>query len=164
MHDTIIDLFRVGMARDIPNLRPMPTGTKLNLGAGKKLIAGSIALDYPDWDADHHRIPFQDGVISGIHCYHFLEHVRQPILMLEEFQRVLRPGGVVNIVVPYYTSQMQAQDLDHKHCFCETTWDNIFANKYYKKYPVDWQFEVGTNIIIGIVERNVCLMTQLIRK
>jgi hypothetical protein len=61
---------------------------------------------------------------------------------------------------------MMAHDLTHKHAFCEDTWKITFDNPYYKQAgsPEEgWLFEVRLNIIIGIVERNLCLLTQLIR-
>lgn len=160
----IQDLFKLGMDREIPELVPMPVGFHINVGAGNKIIPGATAIDYPEWDADVQPIPCTDGDVTGIHAYHFLEHVKDPVKMLLEFQRVLAPGGVVNIVVPYYTSQMAAHDLDHKSVWTEETWRVLFGNPYYNKNKVDWQFTVGTNIIIGVVERNMCLMTQLIKE
>jgi len=151
------------MDRDIPDLWHIPAGKQLNIGAGNKYIPGTVSLDYPDWDADHDLLPYEDESIAGIHAYHFLEHCQYPVRVLAEFQRVLMPGGVVNIVVPYYKSQMMAHDLDHKHAFCEDTWKILFRNPYYDKNQIEWKFEVGVNLIIGIVERNLCLMTQLLR-
>jgi ubiquinone/menaquinone biosynthesis C-methylase UbiE len=160
----INNLFQIGMDRTIPRVVPIVGKTVLNIGAGKKLIAETISLDYPLWDADRDAIPYGDEMVDGIHCYHFLEHCQKPIFVLIEFNRVLRIGGVANIVVPYYSSSMQAQDLDHKCCFCENTWKTLFANPYYAKYKIDWRLKVGINIIIGVAERNLYLMTQLIKK
>lgn len=157
------DFFKMGMARDIPAIKKMPEGLHLNLGAGNKVIEGALPLDYPEWDADKMPIPHPDGSVSGIHAYHFLEHIEDPISMLREFQRVLRPGGIVNICVPYYNSNMMAHDLTHKHAFCEETWKNLFDNPYYSKDRKGWKLKVGFNVICGIVERNMCLLTQLER-
>lgn len=160
---TIQEQFFIGMDRTIPDLVEPPRGLAINLGAGNKIVAGAVSLDYPEWDADIERIPYPDESVALIHAYHFLEHLHDPVAMLRECQRVLVPGGVLNIVVPYYTSQMQAHDLGHKHAFCEETWRNLFGNPYYAKDREGWQFVVGVNIIIGVVERNLCLMTQLIK-
>ena len=158
---TIEEFFRLGMDRSIASPVDMIPGTVLNIGAGNKLIPGTIPLDYPDWDADKDPIPYPDGSVAGIHAYHFLEHCKEPVKVLQEMQRVLVKQGIVNIIVPYYTSQMAAHDLDHKHQFCEETWRVLFRNPYYDKNQISWEFEVTTNIIIGTVERNLCLMTQL---
>lgn len=160
----IQDLFRIGMDREIPDLIPDKSGMVLNLGAGNKHIYGAISLDYPEWDAEDYYIPVGNEEIDQIHAYHFFEHISNPPQMLRECQRVLKVGGHINIVVPYYTSQMQAHDLFHKSKFCEETWRNLFNTPYYSKNREGWRFKVGINIIIGIVERNICLMTQLIKE
>lgn len=159
---SLTDLFSIGMDRVMTDPLPFPTtGTILNVGAGNKHIIGSIPLDYPDWDADTDEIPYKDGSVSGIHCYHFLEHVAEPARVLLEFQRVLEVGGLINIVVPYYNSQMQAQDLDHKARYCEMTWKTLFLNPYYDKNRIEWRLHIVTNVIMGVVERNLALVTQL---
>jgi hypothetical protein len=164
---TIQDLFKLGMNREIPAVADYNKldGVKLNLGCGNKIIHGTIGLDLPEWNADTHPIPYSDGEVAVIHAYHFLEHLQDPVKMLAECQRDSKPGGVMNIVVPYYTSQMMPHDLTHKHAFCEDTWKITLHNPYYKQAgsPPEWKFAVGLNIIIGIVERNLCPMTQLIR-
>jgi len=158
----IEDLFQLGMDRLIIPASPLAQegDVCLNLGAGNKVIPRAIALDLPEWDADSMKIPHISSSVDHIYAFHFLEHVADPVGVLRECQRVLKPGGTIHIVVPYYTSQMQAHDLYHKHVFCEETWRNLFSTPYYER-GFSWQLEIGLNIIIGIVERNLCLMTQL---
>lgn len=162
---TILEMFRLAMDREIVEIvEPTADGVILNVGAGNKWIRGAIPLDWPQWDADTMPIPYLDESVRAIHCYHFLEHCTHPIQVLREFQRVLKPGGVVYLCVPYYTSQMSAQDLDHKHVFCEETWRTLFQNPYYDKSKISWKFRIGLNVIIGIVGRNLALLTQLIKE
>lgn len=159
-------LFKLGMDRHLPNLllpRMDTFGRILNLGSGAKIIPGAMPLDYPQWDADRDPIPMVSESVSLIHAYHFLEHVRDPVRVLQECQRVLITGGVMNIVVPYYNAQIAAHDLDHKHQFCEETWRVLFGNPYYDKNKIEWKLRVHFNLICGIVERNMCLMTQLVK-
>lgn len=158
------DFFEVGMDRKVPDLiTRIPEGFELNLGCGNKKIENARGLDLPKWNADQDDIPYDDGSVSRIYAFHFFEHLYDPIRMIIECQRVLMRNGVLNIVVPYYTSQMTADDLDHKKTFCEGTWKTLFQNKYYNKNAVEWHFEIGTNIIMGVVERNLALFTQLVR-
>lgn len=133
----------------------------LNLGAGNKVIPNAIPLDLPEWNADVDDIPCHDDSVQQIYAYHFLEHVKEPVRILQECQRVLIPGGIMNICVPYYSSAIAHQDLDHKHFFTEETWKTLFRNKYYNKNKIEWRFEITFNLIAGIVERNICLFTQL---
>jgi SAM-dependent methyltransferase len=160
----LMEMLRLGADRPlIPPWQLDLDGLTLNLGAGNKLIRGSVALDLPKWDADLERIPYDDETVANIYALHFLEHVADPIVLLRECQRVLIVGGHLNIVVPYWNTELAHSDLDHKHFFSEETWDRIFSNPYYDKDHDGWQFHVGTNVIAGIAERNKLLITQLIK-
>lgn len=158
-----IKLFKLAMKRNIPYIVDIDSGLHLNLGAGETAIGNAFNLDYPKWDADSDPIPYGDNSVSLIHAYHFLEHCENPVKVLQECQRVLVPRGCMNICVPYYSAAINAQDLDHKHSFTEETWKTLFKNQYYDKNQVIWKFEVGFNLICGVVERNLCLLTQLIK-
>jgi len=160
----INEFFKLGMKRDIPILNPWQGQTSLNLGAGNQHIEGTIALDYPRWNAETEDIPWPCNSVDSIYAFHFLEHLpgKRVIHMLREFQRVLVVGGSANIVVPHRLSQMAYHDLDHKTFFCEETWRTLFSTPYYDKNREEpWKLEVGLNIIIGLNERNLALMTQL---
>ena len=85
-------LFKWGMDRDIPPPLDFPAGQIINVGAGTKHIEGAASIDYPEWDADLEPLPYLDNSIAGIHAYHFLEHVCDPVALLLEFQRVLQMG------------------------------------------------------------------------
>jgi predicted SAM-dependent methyltransferase len=135
-------------------------------------MGGAVNVDHPSndmagimrWDADRDEpLPFDDGEVSEIHCYHFLEHCARPVLVLKEFQRLLCRGGSINIVVPHYHSQLSIEDLDHKHQFCEDTWKTLFRTDYYDKNEIKWELSIGFNMIVGVVERNLCVFTQLIK-
>jgi len=158
---TIQELFKQGLDRDIPVLMNFPAGVHLNLGCGNKIIPDSAGLQLPEWDAETDQIPYPDESITGIYCYHFLEHINNLVFVLCEMERVLKYGGVINIVTPYYSSQCQWQDIDHKRAFCEETWRNIFKDPYYEKGF--WKLDVHACFIMGVVERNICLFTQLVK-
>lgn len=162
--DTIQDLFEIGMARKIPLLMAMDGGVQVNVGAGAyKVLRNTESLDYPEWDATKDKLPYDDNSVDVIHCYHFLEHFSEPQKILAEFDRVLKVDGYANIVVPYYNSHLQAKCLDHKSSFNESTWDNLFNQYSYDNGSGKWSLEVHTTFIMGVVERNLCLMTQLVK-
>jgi len=167
----IQDFIKLGVCEDVNELIERdPLGkslNELNLGAGKKLIGTSLPLDLPGWNADTDLIPAEDDSIAGIWMIHMLEHVELPIKLLRDCQRVLIYGGFVNIVVPYYNSNMNAQELDHKHNFSEETFPALFRQKqYYEKNleGFEWEFDINLNLIIGAKERNMCLYVQLIKR
>ena len=169
MDHEFFQMFKLGLKRDPGSVMPLPPGVVLNIGCGKAFIVGTISVDHPSnndasikWDADQcMSLPAYSDSVAGIHCYHFLEHCQHPAWVLKEFQRVLKPGGRINLVVPYYSNQLAIEDLDHKHSFCEGTWKTLFNNNYYDKNNFEWRYRVNFNLIVGVAERNLCLMTQL---
>lgn len=160
-----IDMMRLITMREIDDFVPDGPGEfALNIGAGNKHIRGAQELDLPHWDSDVDPIPFRDGSIDSIYAIHILEHVKDPVGLLRECQRVLKPGGRLNVGVPYYASQGAVKDLDHKSFWCEDNWRILFTDEYYDKNHNDWKFRIGTNLIFGLAERNLMLFTQLIRE
>ena len=157
--------FTIGMKREVNPLIRIGGRISIDLGAGNNPVAGAKPLDWPDWIAPA-PLPFESETVGTVWAHHFLEHLsgEDAIKVLREIQRVLIPRGVANIVVPYYNSQMQATDPDHKSAWCEETWKNLFANDMYQKNHDGWRMEVNACWIIGIVERNLALFTQLRKK
>ena len=162
---SIVEMVRLSLANPaITDWLPDSPGPTLNIGHGEKYIDGAEHLDLPEWDAETDPIPCADESFQTIYAIHFLEHITRPVEMLREFQRVLRVGGHLNIALPYYSTQGAIHDLDHKgSMWCEETWRHTFANPYYAKDHDGWQFEISANFIMGILERNVLLITQLIK-
>jgi hypothetical protein len=171
-------LFEWGMKRIVPSIvQPLAgDGPILNLGAGNSFIAWEsgwaervVDLDLPGWDANSGQrfAGIEDGAVDGIFAFHFLEHVNRPIDVLWDCQRVLHVGAPMTIVVPYGAGSLAVHDLTHQHFFNEDTWQVLFGTSYYNGPHIganaDWKFEVGFNMICGIVERNLCLMTQLVK-
>ena len=154
------------MAREIPQLLSDFGGLQINVGAGTyKVLDGAEAIDYPEWDARTMRLPYEDESVDVIHCYHFLEHFEGEVVVkiLKDFQRVLKKGAYVNISVPYYNSHLQAKCLDHKSMFNESTWDNLFNQYSYDNGSGEWNLEVHTTFIMGVEEKNMALLTQLVK-
>lgn len=161
------ELFLLGMKREIGELIEPDLTNAINLGAGNSHIPGTVSLDFPAWDGSRDPLPYADNSVSSVFAFHFLEHLTgaQVIEMLREIQRVLVPGGTAQIVVPYYKANIAFQDLDHKAFFTEETWRTLFRNPYYNKNREEpWVLFENVNVIIGVVERNLSLMTQLVKR
>lgn len=165
---SIQDLFKIGMAREIPPLLTnyREDSYQLNIGAGTyKNLLNTVSIDFPEWDARHEDINFIDGCFDVVHCYHFLEHMEGSVAVkvLKEIERVLKVGGHANIVTPYYNSHLQAKCLDHKSSWNESTWDNLFNQYSYDNGTSDWKLKVHTTFIMGVEEKNLALLTQLVK-
>ncbi|PIR76929.1 MAG: hypothetical protein COU30_05225 [Candidatus Magasanikbacteria bacterium CG10_big_fil_rev_8_21_14_0_10_38_6] len=64
-------------------------------------ILDKVADYHPDIVGDIHELPFEDNSIDAIVCIAILEHVENPIKATEEMYRVLKPGGMCFIYVPF---------------------------------------------------------------
>jgi SAM-dependent methyltransferase len=80
----------------------------LNIGCGRVFAPGWINLDVEPASPDVHRwdarrgLPFAAGEIDAVYHAHLLEHLDAHAgqRFLRECARVLRPGGVLRVVVP----------------------------------------------------------------
>jgi SAM-dependent methyltransferase len=110
-------------------------------------------------------LPFDDESVGAVHAHQFLEHFDgdDAIGILREIERVLVPGGVAFITVPYQGSSHWGQALDHKSTWNEETWNWLFNNEYYDHQGEPWRLRVHACFIMGIVIRNLDLFTQLVK-
>jgi SAM-dependent methyltransferase len=90
-----------------------PEGRVLDIGGGtahikdfRKDIISTDILSFPGIDvvADAHRLPFRDGLFSGVIMLDVLHHLERPIEFLGEASRVLKPGGRLAMIEPAMTT------------------------------------------------------------
>lgn len=68
----------------------------------RKYVLVDVDQSYkPDIIADIQKLPFDSNSIPGIICLSVLEHVENPFLATDEMYRVLRPGGLALVSVPF---------------------------------------------------------------
>lgn len=97
-----------------PLVREHCRGRVLDAGAGRGAYRNLLlryATDYVGMDigksnatavvGDAQRLPFADAAFDTVFCSQVLEHVPEPWLVLAEFRRVLKPGGVLILSVPH---------------------------------------------------------------
>ena len=157
--------FYVAMLREVPEFSPgIPGLRKFNIGAGNKLIANTEVLDLPKYNADEDSIPADDESVGVIYCLGTLDHLKEIPFFMKECQRVLAPGGVMNISVAFYKSNLAWEDPYHRSWFTENTWKKLFEKQYWLPDNFEWRFRIGINLIIGVQERNVIVLTQLIKE
>lgn len=53
-----------------------------------------------DYYGDAGQLPFHSNCLDYVASSHVLEHVANPVAALKEWYRVLRPGGIIYLIVP----------------------------------------------------------------
>lgn len=121
----------------------------LNLGCGKARIPESIGVDrvkienYVDivHNLDIIPYPFESNSADEVHFYHVLEHLHNPIEKLKEIHRILKPGGILYMRVPHFSSMGAFTDLTHLRPFGYFSFDSLEKNHYHHFYA-DFSFEI----------------------
>lgn len=132
--------------------------TLLNVGCGQNIKKNFINLDYhwaPGvdvcWNIEK-DYPLRDNSLEGIYTEHCLEHItlEAGIKNIKEFYRMLRPGGVLRIVVPdgelyfkLYNSQLtdKGVQLPWQDCYISAM-DRI--NALFRKYGHQFIYDFET--------------------
>lgn len=110
-------LARRGLSRELRDLLSRLNGDVVDIGCGRKPYRSwidaerylGIDLDTPTTRAlaaadllyDGKRLPLADASHDGALCSQVLEHVPEPDDFVAEIRRVLRPGGLLVLTVPF---------------------------------------------------------------
>jgi SAM-dependent methyltransferase len=93
----------------------------LDVGCGVKKYPGSLGLDNNPRtaadviaDLDRHPYPFRDSSFAGLRAIHVIEHVANVVKTMEEFHRIVAPGGIVRLETPHYTDFSSFCDPTHR--------------------------------------------------
>ncbi|MHC5610273.1 MAG: class I SAM-dependent methyltransferase [Nostoc sp.] len=94
----------------------------LSVGCGRKpqqpnLVRLDISPDVdPDivWDLEKIPYPLNDSSFSEIECFDVIEHLSNIPNNLEEFHRILKPGGLLKITTPHFFCANSYIDPTHK--------------------------------------------------
>lgn len=113
---------------------------KLNIGAWKDTKKGWINLDkfkYENIDVvqDLDKFPYKlpDNHFIEVEMIHVLEHLENPVRVMEEIHRICKNKARVVIAVPHWSHFMSWGDLTHKRVYSSA------AFLYYEK-GFDWTY------------------------
>jgi SAM-dependent methyltransferase len=108
----------------------------LDLGSGPWKYPGSISVDWnkevnPDivWDLNVLPYPFNDDEFDLVYASHVLEHLDNPVKVIEEIWRILKPNGMLIVKVPHFSCRTAYGNPEHKHYFSSLFFDYFEREK-----------------------------------
>lgn len=139
-----------------------PHSDVLNLGCGRKPLAGAVNVDLvPEVGADvvcdlnGSPWPFPSDHFREVLAYDVVEHLDDTLAAFEEIHRVCRDGASVKITVPHYSSPEAFTDPTHRHFFAYNTFE-YFTEASELSYYTRARFRVRS--------RNIIFMPSLVNK
>jgi SAM-dependent methyltransferase len=117
----------------------LPEAVAAGLAHGRNVLQADI----------DERLPFEDASFDGVVLKDVLEHVREPVAVVREVRRVLRPGSLV------FASSPDAQrwvwdDYTHKRPFTRKSLRLLFADQGFQIERLGYESVMPG---IGIVSR-----------
>ena len=120
---------------------------KINIGCGLDIKFNYINYDLTPLhpavktlDLEKMSIPHEDNSVEEIIAQDVLEHIYNLSKVMNEFYRVLKPGGKVNIRVPHFTYHCAFEDPTHCRRFSIETL-KYFCVSHRRAYEVDAKFK-----------------------
>src|ERR1035441_4363538 len=132
-HNTLVDAFphyiraarqtrlHVGYSGRVPGPANPRRLRILDVGCGIHKQPGAIGIDRNPasradvlCDLDRLPYPFRDNSFDRLLAIHVIEHVADVMATMEEFHRLVRPGGTVRIETPHYTDFSSFCDPTHR--------------------------------------------------
>lgn len=129
-------------------------GMKLDVGCGVSLKEGYIGLDKRKLDGvsivhdlEVFPYPIEDNTFAEIRGHHVIEHIKPWLTVdfMNELWRIMEPGGLLTLDMPYGGTNSYRQDPTHCSEFIELTfWYFDPRNEMYQIYqPKTWFIKYG---------------------
>ncbi|MDA1310190.1 MAG: methyltransferase domain-containing protein [Proteobacteria bacterium] len=128
--------------------------TKLNVGCGQDIRDGYVNIDGADLpgidfvvDLDAcatTRLPLPDDHFQQLELSHVLEHLRNPLALMQELYRVAAPGARLQVKVPHGGHDDAWVDPTHVRAIVPQTFSYFAQPKYVDfdyGYTGDWRVE-----------------------
>lgn len=122
-------------------------GLRVNLGCGNKVRPGFLGVDIGETTRADVKMDVlawlseqPEASVSEVYSRHMLEHLPPDIFrkLLEQINRILKPGGKILFIVPHYSNPYYYSDPTHRQPFgvhtfsylCESTCLTRVVPKY----------------------------------
>lgn len=125
---------------------------KLHLGCGRDVLPGWVNLDLhpgPGIDVVANLdecgttpLPFDDNTFDELLGSHLIEHLRNPLELMQELHRISKAGATATFKTPYGSSDDAFEDPTHVRQYFRNSW-GYFSQPFYWRadyqYRGDWK-------------------------
>jgi len=133
-----------------------PTAEELLAGSSREVVFTECSID---------ALPYEENFFDLVNCLDVLEHTYDPGKNIQQFARVLKPGGRVFITVPTKYGEVEQhiyEDLEgsmfpamlHMHHFDPAALNEIFTSNGFKEIEIIPFDYTNWETFMAIVERS----------
>jgi len=106
----------------------------LEIGSGHTSRLGVVTLDFnqsvePDILHNLDKIPWpiMDSHFDVVLMFSVIEHVENPLKVIEECYRILKPNGKIYLLTPHFSATASYTDLSHRWHFSGRSFDYFIS-------------------------------------
>lgn len=119
----------------------------LDIGCGRRKMENAIGIDANPrsqadvvFDLNIFPWPLPENEFDVIYCHHILEHLDDIVRTMEEIHRVGKPGAIVEVRTPHFSSLYSWQDPTHRYHFALDSFDYFTEETRHTKFYTDKRF------------------------
>lgn len=127
---------------------------RLNLGCGVKRLSDALNVDLravcePDlvWDLDEAPYPLPSDHYEAIYAHDVIEHLSNPVELVEEAHRLLVPDGLLEITTPHYSCSNAFTDPTHRRQLGYFSFDYFTDSSQWSFYS-GARFEIAERTLV----------------
>lgn len=96
------------------------------------------------------KLPFEDDFFEEMLMSHILEHLKNPLAVMQELHRIARPDALLTVRVPYGSSDAAWEDPQHVRPYFLQSFEYFGQPCYWRAdygYRGDWQVTSRTLVV-----------------
>ncbi len=148
------DLIDRGMVLDLGGNRTEKRGI-FDLGQYcSQVVYANLSLEKkPDVRCLAEFIPLRSKAVGVVICSELLEHVKDPVSVLNEIFRVLKHDGILLMCTPFLT-RIHADPADYGR-YTQFYWEEVLSSVGFKDIIVEWQGSFWS-VLVEMVRYAIC--------
>ena len=90
---------------------------KIDLGCGGNIKEGFYGVDFETHNLNIFPYPWDSNSVDEVYMSHILEHLNNPVEVMREVYRIIKPNGLVTVKVPHVSGRCAWNNIEHNNVF-----------------------------------------------